>query len=115
MSVCCKCCVLSGRGLCVWPITRPEESYRLWCVVVCDLETSWMRRPTGSCRAKNKQTHLSRRLSPPSFQNRTSFVTLLLQSRKQSDHHCLCRLLTGYSKLNDFSNNDLPPVSEGFL
>jgi hypothetical protein len=26
------------------PITRPEESYGLWCVVVCDLETSWMRR-----------------------------------------------------------------------
>ena len=25
--------------------TRPEESYRLWCVVVCDLETSRMRRP----------------------------------------------------------------------
>jgi hypothetical protein len=21
-------------------ITRPEESYRLWCVVVCDLEIS---------------------------------------------------------------------------
>ena len=21
-------------------ITRPEESYRLWCVVVCDLETT---------------------------------------------------------------------------
>ena len=21
-------------------LTRPEESYRLWCVVVCDLETS---------------------------------------------------------------------------
>ena len=20
--------------------TRPEESYRLWCVIVCDLETS---------------------------------------------------------------------------
>jgi len=26
-------------------ITRPEESYRLWCVVVCDLKTSGMRRP----------------------------------------------------------------------
>jgi hypothetical protein len=25
--------------------TRPEESYRLWCVVVCELETSIMRRP----------------------------------------------------------------------
>ena len=38
MFVCCGCCVLSGRGLCDELITRPEESYRLWCVVVCDLE-----------------------------------------------------------------------------
>jgi hypothetical protein len=27
MSVCCKCCVLSGRDLCDGLITRPEESY----------------------------------------------------------------------------------------
>jgi len=33
---------LSGRGLCYELITRPEESYRLCCVVVCDLETSRM-------------------------------------------------------------------------
>jgi hypothetical protein len=39
MSVCCACCVLSGRGFCIELITRPEESYRLWCVVECDLET----------------------------------------------------------------------------
>ena len=32
--------MLSGRGLCDELITRPEESCRLWCVVVCDLETS---------------------------------------------------------------------------
>jgi len=38
MFVCCDCCVLSGRGICDELITRPEESYRLWCVVVCDLE-----------------------------------------------------------------------------
>jgi hypothetical protein len=38
--VCCGCCVLSGRGLCDGLITRPEESYRLWRVVVCDQETS---------------------------------------------------------------------------
>ena len=38
--VCCDCYVLSGRGLCDELITRPEESYGLWCVVVCDLETS---------------------------------------------------------------------------
>jgi hypothetical protein len=40
MFVCCECCVLSGRGLCDGLITRPEESYRLWRVVVCDHETS---------------------------------------------------------------------------
>ena len=40
MFVCCECCVLSGRGLCDELITRPEESYRLWCVIVCDQETS---------------------------------------------------------------------------
>ena len=34
MSVCFGCCVLSGRGLCDGLITRPEESYRLWCVGV---------------------------------------------------------------------------------
>ena len=45
MSICCECWVLSGRGVCDELITRPEESYRLWCVVACDLETSWMRRP----------------------------------------------------------------------
>jgi len=44
MSVCCECCVLSGRGLCDRLITRPGESYRLWRVVVCDLETSKTRR-----------------------------------------------------------------------
>ena len=37
MSVGCECCVLSGRGLYDGLMTRPEESYRLWCVVVCDL------------------------------------------------------------------------------
>jgi hypothetical protein len=40
MLVFCECCVLSGRSLCDGLITRPEESYRLWRVVVCDQETS---------------------------------------------------------------------------
>jgi len=58
-SVCCECCVLSGRSLCNKLFTRPEESYWLGCVVVCDIETSWIRRPwpTGGCRAKNKQAN----------------------------------------------------------
>jgi hypothetical protein len=32
--------VLSGRGLCYELTTRPEEFFRLCCIVVCDLETS---------------------------------------------------------------------------
>ena len=54
MFVCCDCCVLSGRGLCDGLITHPEESYRLWFAVVCDLETSSrMRRswPAFGCSA----------------------------------------------------------------
>ena len=34
MSVSCDCCVLSGRGICDGLITRPEESYQVWCVWV---------------------------------------------------------------------------------
>jgi hypothetical protein len=34
MFVCCECFVLSGRGLCDGLITRPEESYPLWRVVM---------------------------------------------------------------------------------
>ena len=40
MFVCRECCVLSGSGLCDGLITRPEKSYGLWRVVVCDQETS---------------------------------------------------------------------------
>ena len=36
--------MLSGSSLCDELITRPGESYRLWCVVVCDLATLLMRR-----------------------------------------------------------------------
>jgi hypothetical protein len=60
MFVCCECCVLSGRGLCDELINRPEESYRLWCVVACDLQTSWMRRPwPNGGLSRHKQTNFA--------------------------------------------------------
>jgi hypothetical protein len=31
-------CLLSGRGLGDELATRPEDSYRLWCVVACDVD-----------------------------------------------------------------------------
>jgi len=69
MSLCCECCVLSGRGLCDELITRPEESYRLWFVVVCDLETSWMRRPWPA------------RVGPQRHRRRKSFLYLDLNTK----------------------------------
>jgi hypothetical protein len=44
MFVCCVCLVLSGRGLGEELISRPDDSYRLWCVVMSDLATSRLRR-----------------------------------------------------------------------
>jgi hypothetical protein len=32
LSVYRECCVVSSRVLCVRLITRPEQSYRVWCV-----------------------------------------------------------------------------------
>jgi hypothetical protein len=44
MSISCECCVLSNRGLCNGPITRPAE-----CDVSdCDFGTSIMRRPRST-------------------------------------------------------------------
>jgi hypothetical protein len=58
----CTVFVLSGRGLCVGLITRPEESYRVCvcvcvCVFVCDVETSTVRRsgPEFGCCTTEKQ------------------------------------------------------------
>ena len=45
VNVCLLCSVTSDRGLCDGPIPRPEESYRVWCVTVCDLAILRMRRP----------------------------------------------------------------------
>ena len=55
-------CVPSCRGLCDGPITRPEESYRMWCV--CDFETTTMSksRTAYGCRAMEKEKSDKRRL-----------------------------------------------------
>jgi len=45
MFVCCEYFVLSGRGLCDELITRQEASYRMSCVVVCDLENFMIEEP----------------------------------------------------------------------
>jgi len=77
--------VFSGRGLCDELITRPEESYRLCCVVVCDLETSRICAPyiyeISSLRVKfpsPKTKFLHMTLSPTSSSVILSLVILHL-------------------------------------
>jgi hypothetical protein len=57
VSVSCQCCVLSGRGLCVWLITRPEECYRVCVVSEYDREDLIMGRPwrTRGCGAMGRR------------------------------------------------------------
>jgi len=40
-------------------ITHPEESYQLWCVIMCDVETSRMRKPwpVSGGSATGRETH----------------------------------------------------------
>jgi hypothetical protein len=58
MSASCDCCVLSGRGLCVGLITRPEQSYRVWCVLVWSWSKTVRRAwPTGVCCVMEKEKH----------------------------------------------------------
>ena len=58
MFFCCECCVLSCRGHCDEPIARSDGYYRL-LYVVCDLETSRLRRPwpaLGSSATRNNNS-----------------------------------------------------------
>ena len=59
--VSCERCVLLGRSLCVGLITRPEESYRVWCVWgwlwSLENEKAWATR--GCCAMGGKTVLLS--------------------------------------------------------
>ena len=72
--VACECCVLSGRGLCVGLITRPEESYRVWCVWV------WSR---SAVRRGGQRPELGRSTTEKNYINTLLFVNLYgnLQTR----------------------------------
>jgi len=59
----------SDRGLCDGLITRPEETFRLWCVIVCDLETSWMRRHILRCAA-----------APPAPTKKGALLSIVVQA-----------------------------------
>jgi hypothetical protein len=83
--------VLSGRGLCDGLITRPKESYRVWCVVPeCDLEASKMRKPrtTRGCCAMEKLFSIIYVLS---CRLRRSFERTILMQRNLFWQWCIHR------------------------
>jgi len=102
MSVCCECRVLLGRGLCDELITRSEESYQLCCVVICNLETSWMRRPwaAGGCNVKGERysqilglTVLNFSLRRPCrhlFTLEVGFILLRLYAINSATYYFIC-------------------------
>jgi hypothetical protein len=92
------CCVLSGRGLCDEPITRPEESYRLWCIVVCDLETSKKEEAmthVGSQRHRknnnnNKCANVTVKVAVSCFNDLLVTVAKLIHIDEVSCNFCIC-------------------------
>ena len=88
MAVRCECCVLSGRGLYDELTTRPEESYRLWCVVVCDIQTSSMRSQTSiNCDWTYEMSYLA------GSSSRYSVYKLHSQPASTSAYKILCNLI----------------------
>ena len=94
--------MLLGRDLCGGLITRQEEFCRLWCVVVCDLETSYRRRPWntggGSVAPKNKPTNkqlLTTERTPFSKCLYNSFVckfNLIIRTQNVTNGDCVANL-----------------------
>ena len=70
--------MLSSTGLCDELITRPEESYRLWCVVVCDLEN--LRNEEAMTRV-GSQRHKKKN---PNRDNPTKFYTAKFVSSRST-------------------------------
>jgi hypothetical protein len=58
MSVCCECCVLSGRGLCDGSISRPKAPYQVRafvCVFVSVAECDEMQQQLSTPKTSRKK------------------------------------------------------------
>ena len=89
MVVCLLCCMLSARGFRDGPTPCTEESYRLWWVILCDMETLRTRRlwPALGCCAREREVKNS-------FS--TDCATRLHSYRLSSTLLCLKKLKSGF-------------------
>jgi hypothetical protein len=76
MSVCCECCVLSGRGLCDGLITRPGKSYRRALCLSVIVKPRKIRRPRPLSHWKNNNGTNNYISSSTSGSNSSSSVTM---------------------------------------
>jgi len=95
--VSCECYGLSGRGVCVGLITRQEESYRLWSVVMCDLETSCMRGPWPAAGLLRQKKEKRRTEQTRPFTARRKWRRPLITSGPVSDQHQVHKISYGFS------------------
>jgi hypothetical protein len=104
MAVChCECCVLSGRGLCDGPITRPEESYCVCvcvCMCVCVCVCEWV--SLNATRCNNNPLHLQQ-------VDRSQTKNLLYYTFMQDDPHSWSSLR--YPHLTSSTNYGIPQYS----
>lgn len=68
MSVSCEGCVFSGRGIGDGLVTRPEESYTVWCVSMRRyLEASTVRKPRATRAVDPSESFLAALFSNPNL------------------------------------------------
>jgi len=107
MFACFECCVLLGTGLCDELITRREESYRLWYVVVCDLEN--LKNEEAMTRV-GSQRHSP--LPPPPKRNFHKLLSNAMPEIAQFFHYTSCKCFTQHVLQRDESTSqaDKPAV-----
>ena len=106
----CDCCVFSGRGLCDGPIPRPEESYRLWCVIACDPETSRMWWPwpaLGCCAIERKYCCIGPRISAYPVPWSDEFTDWYQQRQKKLYFYSYIKMLWNYLNMLSFMCGDI--------
>ena len=62
MFISCEYCVLSGIGVCDGPIPGPEDSYRVWRVLVSKTQKRGSYARIGGCCATRKNGPYTRKL-----------------------------------------------------
>jgi hypothetical protein len=82
----CLSCVLSGRGLCDELITCPEETCRLWCIIVCD-KTSWYEEAIAHAGLQSQKKKVIIH-----YMNPTMWIACLITKQKNCSSHVWVRV-----------------------